>query len=478
MQDELKQIKVKAFNSLNGKEELIKTINPKKLSMYVCGPTVYDRPHIGNARSVVIYDLFYRLFKKLYPEVIYVRNITDVDDKINQAAKERKISIKELTDEITKYFYHDIDALNVLRPTIEPRATKHIAEMITMIAKLLENGSAYESEGHVLFSVKSYKNYGQLSNRHLDDMIAGSRIEIADYKRDPLDFVLWKPANKDDDVSSIFDSPFGRGRPGWHIECSAMSCKYLGVDFDIHGGGADLQFPHHENEIAQSCAANSGSNFAKYWIHNGFLTVEGEKMSKSLKNFLTVFDLLKQNIAGIVIRYLLLSIHYRKPLDYTQKSLQEAIKAIDKFYLVLDEEVVSEYQKKSELKKEAILEVKFIQALSEDLNISKVIALLHELVKEIKHLNEKKIQSELQLKLIAALDFIGLFSIDYFNQKKSSSLSLSIDESYILNQIKQRKQAKANKNWLQADQIRSDLLNQGIILEDSANNQTIWKISK
>ncbi len=470
----LKEQKVKIFNSLSGKEEFIETINPDILSIYVCGPTVYDRPHLGNARSVVIYDLFYRLFKRLYKKVIYVRNITDVDDKINATAKERKITIKQLTDEITDYFYHDIDALNVLRPDFEPKATDNIQEMIAMIAKLIASGNAYQSEGHVLFAVESYKDYGCLANRSLDDMIAGSRIEIANYKRNPLDFVLWKPADKDDDESSIFDSPWGKGRPGWHIECSAMSSKYLGVDFDIHGGGADLQFPHHENEIAQSRAANIGSHYAKYWVHNGFLTVNGEKMSKSLKNFFTVFDLLNENISGIVIRYLLLSVHYRKPLDYNEKALAEATKIIDKFYLAIDDESLN-YCQKNQLECQKLLDIKLIEALSDDLNISKVIALLHELVKEIKNSSNQQSKLSLQLKLITALDFLGLFSISYFKKIKSPFSASEIDENYILNQIELRKKAKDEKNWALADQIRLDLLSKNIILEDKSNNQTIWK---
>ena len=281
-------MQIHLFNTLTHKEEPITTLEPGHLKMYVCGPTVYDRPHIGNARSAVIYDLLFRFARVVFPKVTYVRNITDVDDKINKAAKEQKISIQELTQTITNFFYADIGALNVLRPTHEPRATENIAEIIAMIEMLIANGNAYVNKGHVLFNVSSYADYGKLANRQLDEMIAGSRIEVADYKNDPLDFVLWKPADDEDDISSVFQSPWGDknngGRPGWHIECSAMSSKYLGTDFDIHGGGADLQFPHHENEIAQSCCATPGSHYARFWVHNGFLTVNGEKMSKSLKN--------------------------------------------------------------------------------------------------------------------------------------------------------------------------------------------------
>ena len=255
---------IKIFNSLSKKKEEFQPLDEKNVRLYVCGPTIYNRPHIGNARSVVIYDLWFRLFKQVFPKVTYVRNITDIDDKINAAAIARKITIQELTQEVLSFFYEDIDVLNVLKPTFEPKATENIDQIIEMIEKLIKNGHAYESAGHVLFDIKSYEKYGELSNRLPEDMLSGARVEIADYKKDPLDFVLWKPASQKDDPSSIFDSPWSKGRPGWHIECSAMSCKYLGENFDIHGGGADLQFPHHENEIAQSKCANIGSNFAKY----------------------------------------------------------------------------------------------------------------------------------------------------------------------------------------------------------------------
>lgn len=453
------------FNTLSHKEEILKTIEPDHLKIYVCGPTVYDRPHLGNARSVVIYDLFFRLFKNIFPRVTYVRNITDVDDKINAAAKERGISIQELTKKNTDFFYADIDALNVLRPTFEPRATDHISEMIAMIQKLIVKGHAYENRGHVLFDVESYKNYGALSNRHLDEMIAGSRIEIATYKKNPLDFVLWKPADEQDDSSSMFESPWGKGRPGWHIECSAMSEKYLGVDFDIHGGGADLQFPHHENEIAQSCCANDHSHFARFWIHNGFLTVNGEKMSKSLKNFITVRDLLNQGISGIVIRYLLLSTHYRKPFDFNQKVLDDAQKSIEKFYSVLpdfEKNVAQDVTQKSGLKN------KIIEHLSRDLNISKAIAFLHEIVKEIKIKNDENLKNE----FAETLDFLGLFDVNFLAQKSPIA---KIDEDSINSQITLRLQAKQEKNFQKADEIRKNLLAQGIILEDIAGGKTVWK---
>ncbi|MBM3579361.1 MAG: cysteine--tRNA ligase [Alphaproteobacteria bacterium] len=442
---------MKFFNTLTRKEEVISTLEPEHLKMYVCGPTVYDRPHIGNARSAVIYDILFRLACVVFPKVTYVRNITDVDDKINVAAKEQGISIQSLTKRITEFFYADMDALNILRPTYEPRATEHIVEMIMMIEQLISSGHAYISGGHVLFDVTSYNDYGILSNRHIDEMIAGARVEVAEYKKHPLDFVLWKPADNEDDISSIFASPWGNGRPGWHIECSAMSSKYLGADFDIHGGGADLQFPHHENEIAQSRCANPNSHFARFWIHNGFLTVNGEKMSKSLKNFVTVRDLLDKGVYGSVIRYLLLSTHYRKPLDFNEKALADAQMAMEKFH-------------------NSVLSAKcpmfsvpniIIECLSDDLNISKVIAELHRMAKH----NEKE-------ELMAALSFLGLFDAQFFSKKSNSD----IDEEYINSQIAIRLKYKQERNFTKADEVRQELVGRGVVLEDVADGKTVWKI--
>jgi cysteinyl-tRNA synthetase len=467
------KLSIHLFNTMSRKEELLTAIDPSHLKMYVCGPTVYDRPHLGNARSVVIYDLFFRFFRATFPQVTYVRNITDVDDKINAAAKEQGVSIGQLTQKIIDSFYADIDALNVLRPTIEPRATGHISEMIAMIEQLIAKNHAYVAQGHVLFDVDSYKNYGALSNRNLDEMIAGSRVEIATYKKNPLDFVLWKPADEEDDISSVFESPWGKGRPGWHIECSAMSSKYLGADFDIHGGGADLQFPHHENEIAQSRCANDHSHYAKFWIHNGFLTVNGEKMSKSLKNFITVRDLLDKGISGIVIRYLLLSTHYRKPFDFNQKALDDAQKSIEKFYAVLESfnfKNLSEEGFSSLVQKDEGLAQQVLKCLADDLNISKAIALLHEAVKEIKSKNDEVLKQE----FIATLDFFGLADEKFLTQKNSST---KIDENFINTQIALRLQAKQEKNFAQADEIRKNLLALGVVLEDVAGGKTIWKMA-
>lgn len=453
----------KFFNTLSGKEEVLETFEPDHVKIYVCGPTVYDRPHLGNVRSIVVYDLLFRFLKAIYPKVTYVRNITDVDDKINAAAKEQKISIQELTKKITALFYQDIKALNVLSPTHEPRATEHISEMISIIDKLLKNGNAYISEGHVLFDVSSYKDYGKLSNRNLDEMISGARVEIAGYKKNPLDFVLWKPADLEDDVSSVFESPWGKGRPGWHIECSAMSSKYLGEDFDIHGGGADLQFPHHENEIAQSRCSHVGSNYAKFWIHNGFLTVNGEKMSKSLKNFITLNDLLSQNISGSVIRLMLLTTHYRKPFDFNQKAVDDAKKTLEKFYAIIDlESEQRAFDKESKLFKEVL------EYLADDLNISKVIAALHNAAKEVKLGNSVKLKEE----LFQVLDFLGLIDVNFAKKNQEENQE---DEAFIEEQIALRLTAKKEKNYAMADEIRKNLLEKRIILEDVGSSSTSWK---
>ena len=460
---------IKIFNTLTRKDENLELIDPDHLKIYVCGPTVYDRPHLGNARSAVVYDMFYRLFLKTYDRVTYVRNITDVDDKINKAAKEKGVSIGELTREYIDYYHQDMDALNVLRPDLEPRATDHIIDMVKMIEGLIKSGHAYESKGHVLFDVESYEEYGELSRRSLDEMVAGSRVEVAKYKKNPLDFVLWKPANDGDDESSVFDSPWSKGRPGWHIECSAMSSKFLGVNYDIHGGGADLQFPHHENEIAQSKCANHGSFYSKYWIHNGFLTVGGEKMSKSLKNFISLCDLLNQGEKGVVIRYLFLSTHYRKPLDYNLKSLEDAKKSIEKFYGAFDDVLLQKYlsnkveihEMNSELLNAAI------ELLNDDLNLSKVIAYLHEVSKNVKAGDDA-----LKLDFIELLDFLGLLDEKYFE------ISGDVDVSLVEAKIEARKRAKKDRDFVLADQIRDELAQMGVVIEDKPGGETNWVLKQ
>lgn len=451
---------INLHNSLTKKKEQFTPLDKSNVRMYVCGPTVYSRAHIGNARAVVVFDMLYRVLRHEYGEkhVTYARNITDVDDKINAAAKERKIDISVLTNETTQMFHDDMAALNCLTPDIEPRATEHIGEMIAMCEILIKNGHAYAADGHVLFSVASDPNYGHLSRRSMDEMIAGARVEIAPYKKDPADFVLWKPS-KDDEPG--WDSPWGYGRPGWHIECSAMSTKYLGQTFDIHGGGADLTFPHHENEIAQSCCAYPGSEFAKYWVHNGFLSVEGEKMSKSLGNFVTVHDLLADGVSGEVIRYALLATHYRKPLDWNKKAVTDAQKAVDKFYDLLTGNDIK--------KDKGAVDASFIEALKNDLNTPKAIAIMHDFAKK---------GDDAQLYKCA--NIIGLFSEEHLqnrtakNENAGTGYTTEIDED-IEEAIALRKAARASKNWAESDRIRDELAAEGIVLKDNPDGSTSWE---
>ncbi|MEL6570422.1 MAG: cysteine--tRNA ligase [Pseudomonadota bacterium] len=334
---------IQLYNTATRKKEVFEPLNPTNVRMYVCGPTVYDRAHLGNARPVVVFDTLYRLLRHNYgaDHVTYVRNFTDVDDKINATALARKEGgaagtleelVRERSDETIDWYHADMDALGALRPDAAPRATDYITQMIALIEDLIAKDYAYPKEGHVLFRVRAYQDYGKLSGRSVDDMIAGARVEVAPFKEDPMDFVLWKPS---DDALPGWDSPWGRGRPGWHIECSAMAADLLGETFDIHGGGNDLQFPHHENEIAQSKCAGHG--FARYWLHNEMLQVEGKKMSKSLGNFFTVRDLLDQGVPGEVIRFVMLSTHYRKPMDWTEKKREEAEKMLKKWYAVAED---------------------------------------------------------------------------------------------------------------------------------------------
>lgn len=444
------------YNSLSKKKELFVPLNPNKIGMYVCGPTVYDYPHLGNALAVVIYDVLFRLLQKIYgpKNVVYVRNITDVDDKIINAANQQGIEISQLTAKITDSFRDNMSQLNCLSPSIEPKATDHILEMIDMIEKLLANGAAYIRDGHVYFRVHKFAQYGNLSGRKIEDLIAGARVEVAESKEHPEDFVLWKPAK---DIDHSFSSPFGTGRPGWHIECSAMSSKYLGNDFDIHGGGVDLVFPHHTNEIAQSCCANPGSKYARVWVHNGFLTVNGEKMSKSLGNFISTAQLLDKGINGEVIRYILLNSHYRKPIDWNEKVLSDAKKALDSFYRVLEK--VNEDD--GEISEE------FYATLLDDLNTPQSFALLHEYAHSYNKFQDK----EMAKKLKASGKFLGFFQSSpetWFNKNDA-------DSGYIEEQIEKRKIAKQNKNWAEADEIRNSLKEIGIIIEDLADGKSTWR---
>jgi cysteinyl-tRNA synthetase len=512
--------RLKFYNTLSKKLEVFIPLDPNRITMYVCGPTVYDRPHIGNGRSIVVYDVLYRLLVHCYgkEKVLFVRNITDVDDKINAAAKQERISIKELTKRVTGWFYSDAAALNCLKPNKEPTVTDHIPEIIAMISRLIEHGNAYVLNNHVYFSVSSFPNYGKLAGKDLDKMIAGSRVEVNEDKRDPADFVLWKPSDEDDDESSIFDSPWGKGRPGWHIECSAMSTKYLGQSFDIHGGGIDLIFPHHTNEIAQSCACYPESHYASYWVHNGFLKVEGQKMSKSLGNFITLDDLLKRGIAGETIRFAYLTTHYRKPLNWTEESLIEAKKSLDSFYRILAQHeyttlveravfphssssrmrgssdnnpskrtialadtvhhnraeapTVLDPQQSEEDEGAEVVQEEVLEALYNDINTPKAIAALHDLAKQYNKLEDPLEKLVTASKLYRSGQLLGLFfnfPEEWFHSNKISN------EAEIDQLIDLRNKAKLDKNWAEADRIREQLKGMGIALEDKEGGKTTWK---
>ena len=441
-------------NNLTNKKEKFIPKDKNNVRMYVCGPTVYDDPHIGNARPVVVFDILFKILKNKYPNVTYVRNITDVDDKIIKSSKENNISISELTKKITQSFNEDCIYLNCEQPNHEPKATEHISEMIEMISELIKKGFAYENNKHVYFEVKKFKDYGQLSNKKLDELVAGSRIEVSDNKKNPEDFVLWKPSETDE---PSWDSPWGKGRPGWHLECSAMSKKYLGNEFDIHGGGVDLLFPHHENEIAQSRCANDTKVFANYWLHNAFITMSNEKMAKSQGNILKIKDF-RNNKSGQVLRMALMSAHYRQPLDWNDKLLEECENTISKWYNVY-------LNIKTKLK----ISDEILKPLLDDLNTPGYIANLHKLYeKAAKGSDEDKIL------FISACNFIGLLNETKEDWLKFKKNKVSISENEILIKINQRNEARANKNYKEADKIRDGLLDKGVLIEDK-DGKTTWK---
>lgn len=437
---------IKLYNTRTRKKERFDPIDPDNVRMYVCGPTVYDRAHLGNARPVVVFDVLYRLLRHVYgsDHVTYVRNFTDVDDKINARAAESGREISEITAETTQWFLDDMGELGALEPTHMPRATQYIPQMVAMIEDLIAKGHAYEAEGHVLFAVDSWReHYGKLSGRSVDDMIAGARVEVAPYKRNPMDFVLWKPSTPD---LPGWDSPWGRGRPGWHIECSAMAFELLGESFDIHGGGNDLMFPHHENEIAQSCCAHPEGDFAKVWMHNEMLQVEGKKMSKSLGNFFTVRDLLEQGVPGEVIRFVFLSTHYRKPMDWTAEKAREAEATLRKWYGQVSEAVDG-------AEPYGAIE----QALSDDLNTALVITELHQLS------NAGDTPA-----LRASLQLIGLMGKDVPEWSQKSGWNDIISDI-----IEARMAAKRERNFERADEIRDWLLERGIKITDAPSGTEV-----
>jgi len=453
-------MELRLYDTLTREKRTFTPIDPARVRMYVCGPTVYDFAHIGNARPVIVFDVLFRLLRHVYGEkhVTYVRNITDVDDKINARAAERGISIREVTDETYKNFKEDVTTLGCLAPTVEPRATEHIDEMKTLTERLVKSGNAYVAEDHVLFHVASMKDYGRLSNRSLDEMIAGSRVEIAPFKKDPMDFVLWKPSGPGEPA---WPSPAGikkPGRPGWHIECSAMSWKHLGETFDIHGGGIDLVFPHHENEIAQSRCAFHTPVIANFWMHNGFLQVEGEKMSKSLGNFVTIHDLLK-DWPGEVVRFTMLQTQYRQPMNWTLSGLRESQKSLDHWYKLTADSAPG------------YLCADTVDALLDDLNTPKAFAAMHELRGEA-----VKGAKPAAASLKASAQLIGLLQspTQWFGFRPASA---AVDENKVVSLIEARNSARKAKNFKEADRIRDELATMGIVLKDSKDGTT-WEIAR
>ena len=439
-------------NNLTNKKENFIPLDKNNIRMYVCGPTVYDDPHIGNARPIVVFDILFKIFKKNFPKVTYVRNITDVDDKIITFSKQNNISISELTNKVIKSFKNDCNYLNCESPTYEPKATEHIDLMIQMISELLKKEYAYVNNNHVYFEVKKFNDYGKLSNKKLEDLIAGSRIEVSDNKKNSEDFVLWKPSESDE---PYWESPWGKGRPGWHLECSAMSKKFLGNEFDVHGGGIDLLFPHHENEIAQSRCANDSKVFASYWLHNAFITMSNEKMAKSQGNILKIKDF-RNKVSGQVLRLALISTHYKQPLDWNDKLLEDCQNTIDKWYNVY-------------LPSNQDLDEDVIQPLYDDINTPGYIANLHKLYDKANKGNDED-----KKMFNSACNFIGLLQEtkeEWLNFKK---VKIDITKAEIENKIELRNKARADKNYKEADNIRDYLLDKGVLIEDK-DGKTIWK---
>ena len=472
-------------NTLTHRKERFEPLDPEHVRMYVCGPTVYDYAHIGNARPVAVFDVLYRVLKARYAKVTYVRNITDIDDKIMAAARESGEPIDSITARTTKAYHEDMRALGALDPDLEPRATQHVPQMIAMIETLIVRGHAYVADGHVLFNVPTMHDYGKLSGRSRDEQIAGARVDVAPYKKDPADFVLWKPSTPD---QPGWNSPWGRGRPGWHIECSAMSEAHLGESFDIHGGGHDLIFPHHENEIAQSECAHGGKSFVRYWIHNGYLVVNGEKMSKSLGNFFTVRELLGEGWPGGVIRLLLLKSHYRAPLNFTREGLFEAWGELDRFHNAI--------RNSAEIAPAGgETPVGVTDALEDDLNTPLAISYLHEMARDLNIETDPKRRAQFKFNLLSGGALLGLDETLSLREWRFRPESLPprmvqekvtaghvptayprriLAESTIKAKLAQRDAARRAKDFQKADRIRDELKADGVILEDGPKGTT-WK---
>ena len=443
-------------NNLSNKKEKFIPLDQNNVGMYVCGPTVYDNPHIGNARPLVIFDILYKVLKSKYghDKITYIRNITDVDDKIIKSSKEKNVSIVDLTNNIIAEFNDDCNYLNLENPSQQPKATEHIDLMIEMINSLINKGFAYEANNHVYFEVSKFSDYGKLSNKKLEDLIAGSRVEVSKNKKKSEDFVLWKPSINDE---PFWDSPWGKGRPGWHLECSAMSKKYLGNVFDIHGGGIDLIFPHHENEIAQSRCVNDTKVFANYWVHNAFITMSNEKMAKSTGNILKIKDF-KDNTDGQVLKLALMSAHYKQPLDWNEKLLEDCKNTIDKWYEVY-----------KVVKDKSVLNEDILSPLYDDLNTPGYIANLHKLYDKALKGND----ADKNL-FVSACNFIGILNKTKEEWLEFKKKKLSITEADILKKIELRNKAREDKDYKRADLIRDELLDKGVLIEDK-DGKTIWK---
>jgi cysteinyl-tRNA synthetase len=463
-------MELKLYDTLTREKRLFRPLDAANVRMYVCGPTVYDFAHVGNARPLIVFDVLFRLLRHLYgsEHVKYVRNVTDVDDKINARAAERGISIRELTEQTYRDFKEDVAALGCLPPTVEPRATEHIEEMKLLIERLVAEGHAYVAEEHVLFSVPSMPDYGRLSKRPLDEMIAGARVEVAPYKRDPMDFVLWKPSKPGEPA---WPSPSGiatPGRPGWHIECSAMSWKHLGETFDIHGGGIDLVFPHHENEIAQSRCAFHTPIMAQHWMHNGFLQVEGEKMAKSAGNFVTMRELLA-DWPGEILRFNMLRTHYRQPMDWTVRGLEESQKILDDWYHILGDPYGSD---------EGDVDQEVLKSLTDDLNTPSALTRLHAIANEIRGPASGAYQLELKSKLrVAGLQLGILWRSEGDYLRSHPHRVVNIDEAAVKRLIDARANARRAKNFAESDRIRDELAAIGVVLKDSKDGTT-WEVAR
>ena len=482
---------LRIYNTLTREKQEFEPVNPGKVGMYVCGVTVYDMCHIGHARSIVLFDVIYRYLMSIGYDVTYVRNFTDVDDKIINRANEVGEDWKSLAERFVREFYVDMDSLGVLRPTHEPRATEHISQIQALITRLIEEGHAYEVDGDVMFSVNSFRGYGKLSGKRIDELVSGARVEIDEKKRNPLDFALWKNAKPGE---PHWESPWGNGRPGWHIECSAMSMQYLGQGFDIHGGGADLTFPHHENEIAQSEAA-TGRNFAKYWIHNGFVNIRSEKMSKSLGNVMNIRDILN-DVHPEALRLFLLSSHYRSPLDYNETSIREASAGLGRLYHAMAsmKELIQANGAAEELP-DALVSVgdKCSDALNDDFNTARCLAILFDAARAINRISSQVTISRdaipMPNKLAEANDDLLRVSrqvLGLLNEEPDAFLAardqagasdLEITEEEIVTLIARRAEARKNKQFAEADRIRDDLATKGIVLEDGPKGTT-WKVKE